>query len=311
VEKALKLLEVDGAVQRRKTVFQRTANPWTPDLLNAEQVTQQRRAELEQMRRYVEHSGCLMEFLARALDDPAPKPCGRCMNCTGQTARRAPPAALVRQAVEFLRGDIIVIEPRSRWPKAALGDVRRWMAEAVELFEDGQPKVTIPPALRSEQGRALCIYGDAGWGREVADGKYGTGRFSDALVAGAARVIREKWSPQPPPAWVTAVPSQRHPQLVSDFAERLAAALAVPFVPVLRQARATTAQKEMQNSVLQIRNLLGAFEVAAPPPSGPAVLVDDMVDSGWTLTLLAVLLRRHESGPIYPFALAKSSPRGG
>ena len=311
VEKALKLLEVDGAVQRRKTIFSRTANPWTPDLLNAEQVTQQRRAELEQMRRYVEHTGCLMEFLARALDDPAPKPCGRCMNCTGQTVRQMPPPALVQQAVEFLRGDTIVIEPRSRWPKPALDGARRWMAEAVDLFEDGQPKVTIPPALRPEQGRALCIYGDAGWGCEVADGKYNTGRFSDELVTAAARIIREKWAPQPPPTWVTAVPSQRHPRLVGDFAERLAAALGVPFVPVLRQTRATAAQKEMQNSVLQVRNLLGAFDLAAPPPAGPAVLVDDMMDSGWTLTLLAVLLRRHGSGPIYPFALAKSSPRGG
>jgi len=34
------------------------------------------------------------------------------------------------------------------------------------------------------------------------------------------------------------------------------------------------------------------------------------VDSGWTLTLLAVMLRQHGSGPVYPFALAKASPRG-
>ena len=40
------------------------------------------------------------------------------------------------------------------------------------------------------------------------------------------------------------------------------------------------------------------------------LLVDDMVDSGWTLTMAAVLLQRHGSGPVYPFALAKASPRG-
>ena len=41
------------------------------------------------------------------------------------------------------------------------------------------------------------------------------------------------------------------------------------------------------------------------------LLVDDVVDSGWTLTLLAVMLQQHGSGPVYPFALAKASPRGG
>lgn len=40
-------------------------------------------------------------------------------------------------------------------------------------------------------------------------------------------------------------------------------------------------------------------------------IVDDVVDSGWTLTLLAVMLQQHGSGPVYPFALAKASPRGG
>jgi ATP-dependent DNA helicase RecQ len=46
-------------------------------------------------------------------------------------------------------------------------------------------------------------------------------------------------------------------------------------------------------------------------PPVPVLLVDDMVDSGWTLTLAAVLLQYHGSGPVYPFALAKASPRGG
>jgi ATP-dependent DNA helicase RecQ len=46
-------------------------------------------------------------------------------------------------------------------------------------------------------------------------------------------------------------------------------------------------------------------------PPVPVLLVDDMVDSGWTLTLAAVLLQHHGSRPVYPFALAKASPRGG
>ena len=217
--------------------------------------------------------------------------------------------------------------------------------EALERFESGQPKIVMPERLRAQEGRVLCMYGDAGWGHEVARGKYQTGIFSEALVTAAAELIQSKWKPEPPPQWVTAIPSRRHTELVRDFAQRLAASLGLPFVPALRQRRETQPQKEMRSSALQLRNVLRAFEVTEAPalvPSGaeaaaagltgifqrlarrvstsfgngptlppvPVLLVDDMVDSGWTLTLAAVLLQHHGSGPVYPFALAKASPRG-
>ena len=105
IEKALRLLEVDGAVQREKAGQSRTANPWQPDTARFERVTQHRRDELEEIKRYLEHPGCLMEFLARALDDPTAAPCGRCMNCTNHTTRRQAPPGLVQKAVDFLRSD--------------------------------------------------------------------------------------------------------------------------------------------------------------------------------------------------------------
>jgi ATP-dependent DNA helicase RecQ len=304
LEKALRLLEVDQAVEHRKTVWSRTANPWTPDVMRAEQVTALRRAEVEQMRRYVEHDGCLMEFLARALDDPSPAPCGKCMNCAGQTQRQSPPKELVQRAVEFLRGDTISLAPRTRWPKAALADVQRALPAAVE-----RGLTVIPATLRAQPGRALCIWGDAGWGREVAAGKYDANRFSDALVEAAARLVREKWNPQPSPAWIAAVPSRRRPELVRDFAARLASKLGVPFAPLLQQVRETQPQKQMENSVTQLRNLLGAFAMSGDVPRRPVLLVDDLTDSGWTMAVLSVLLQTHGSGPVHPFALAKASPR--
>jgi len=346
IEKALKLLEVDGAVQHDQTGYSRTANPWHPDTARFEQVTRHRREELAEIKRYVEHKGCLMEFLSRALDDPAAAPCGKCMNCTGQTQRRPVPPTLAQAAVDFLRHDALVLEPRIWWPKPALGDLEKALPGALDRFESGRPKMTLPKRLRAQQGRVLCMYGDAGWGREVARGKYQTGRFSDALVTAAAELIQSKWKPEPPPGWVTAVPSQRHAELVRDFAQRLAASLGLPFVAALRQHHETQPQKEMRCSARQLRNVLAAFEVKATSAlvaSGaeaaaggsvgmaqqlarqvgasfgnspllapvPVLLVDDMVDSGWTLTLAAVLLQHHGSGPVYPFALAKASPRGG
>jgi ATP-dependent DNA helicase RecQ len=311
IEKALKLLDVDGAVTHDRDGYSRTANPWQPDVARFEQVTHLRREELEQMRRYVEHKGCLMEFLSRALDDPDAAPCGKCMNCTKHTERRAVPASLTQAAVNFLRGDALVLEPRRRWPKPLLEEIRLALPEAVGCGDRGELKIIIPEKLRAEAARVLCIWGDSGWGDEVACGKYEVGRFSDALVDAAAALVREKWKPAPPPAWITAVPSARKAELVNGFAHRLTANLDLPFAPILGRTRDVRPQKEMHNSAQQVHNLLGAFSIEGTPPLGAVLLVDDVVDSRWTLTLLAVLLRQRGSGPVYPFALAKVSPRGG
>jgi ATP-dependent DNA helicase RecQ len=342
MDKALKLLEVEGLVERDKAGYIRTPNPWRPETERFEQVTRLRREELAQIKTYVEHTGCLMEFLSRALDDPGAAPCGKCMNCTGKSQRKAVPDGLVQAAIEFLRHDTLILELRARWPKPVLSDLEKILPKGLERFETGRVKVTIPEKLRAQEGRALCIYGDAGWGRQVAQGKYESGRFSEALVKAAAELIRNKWKPDPAPQWVTAIPSQRHSELVRDFASRLAAELGLPFMPALgRRSASLPAQKEMQNGSMQLRNVLGAFEVldvagrsspnadetgrspgflqrlaqgfrSAPPrlPPAPVLLVDDMVDSGWTLTWASVLLQHHGSGPVYPFALAKASPRG-
>ena len=153
-------------------------------------------------------------------------------------------------------------------------------------------KGKIPASQVAEPGKALCIWGDAGWGRLVRRGKHHDSRFADELVTACVEMIRA-WNPQPAPAWVTAVPSLRHPDLVPDFARRLAAALDLPFHPVLVRTDARPEQKTMANSVQQARNVDGSLALAGRSVArGPVLLVDDMVDSRWTLTVAAWLLRK-------------------
>ncbi|HTU92074.1 MAG TPA: hypothetical protein VMF69_18465, partial [Gemmataceae bacterium] len=95
------------------------------------------------------------------------------------------------------------------------------------------------------------------------------------------------------------------PELVAGLARRVAVRLGLPFVPVLRKVRTNPPQKEMENSWQQAHNLDGAFRVDPWEGSaGPVLLIDDIVDSGWTLTIIAALLRQEGSGPVFPFALA-------
>ena len=164
----------------------------------------------------------------------------------------------------------------------------------------------IAEAFRAQHGRVLCVWNDAGWGALVRQGKSRDGRFVDQLVEACAAMARS-WAPHPSPAWVTCIPSRRHPNLVPEFARRLAAALNLPFHPVLEKTDERPAQKEMANSSQQARNMDGSLRINRTVPTGPVLLVDDMVDSKWTLTVAAYLLTSNGSGPVYPLALASTA----
>jgi ATP-dependent DNA helicase RecQ len=116
-------------------------------------------------------------------------------------------------------------------------------------------------------------------------------------------MIRE-WNPQPEPTWVTCVPSLRYPDLVPNFAQRLASALGLTFHPALAKIDARPEQKTMANSAQQARNVDGSLALnSLPVPNGPVLLVDDIVYSRWTLTISAWLLRKNGSGQVWPIAL--------
>ncbi len=311
IEQALKLLEIDGAVARDGSRYRRTPYPWAQDEARIERVKAARREELAQMQAYMTHDGCLMEYLVALLDDPTATRCGRCARCVGRGLPREVDPDLVAAAISFLRRDLRTIAPRLQWPTGAVVGL--------------SGRITPP----NQPGMALCVYGDAGWGREVQRGREVDGAFSGEVVAAAAHAIRERWHLDPAPTWVTAVPSAVRavravrggpvglvgagpagPGPVVGFARALADRLGLPYVACLRVRDGDAPQAMMQNSVQQLRNVHHklAIDGDAVPP-GPVLLLDDLVDSRWTLTVAGWLLATHGSGPVHPFALATASAR--
>jgi ATP-dependent DNA helicase RecQ len=288
---ALLSLEAPAPIAKQGTKWQLTAANLSEAFWGrAERLTALRRDEHQQMQDYVglpfgEHMG----FLIRALD--------------GDSSVVTPPVlhplptdvdeALVRDALEFLRRTSLPIEPRKKWPDGGMPQY------GVKGF--------IAAGHQSQSGKALCVWGDAGgWGGLVRRGKYHEGKFADDLVAACVRMFRE-WSPHPKPTWVTCVPSLRHPDLVPNFTKRLAAALGLPFHMVIAKTDDRPEQKTMANSTQQARNIDGSLALNGQPvPHGPVILVDDMVDSRWTLTVAAWLLRKSGSGDVYSMALSQT-----
>ena len=152
-------------------------------------------------------------------------------------------------------------------------------------------------------GWALARWADGGWGPQIQADK-AAGTFSDELVVALVDLLGAQ-HPDPPFEWVTAVPSRRDPELVDSLARRVAEKLGLPYLPVLTKVRDTAPQAEMENSAQQARNIGGAFEITGPIPDTACLVIDDVWDSGWTMTVLAQLLRSEGSGPVYGAVLAQ------
>ncbi|WP_333247652.1 RecQ family ATP-dependent DNA helicase [Microcoleus sp. B4-C3] len=297
IEKVLKLLSLESPapVIKQNSKWYATPVNYQPDSDKIERLTQIRRQEQDKMREYMgEKKQCLMAFLAKELDDPNPTKCGKCAVCLGESLLpETPSLEIVNQAIQYLRRCDIIIEPRKQWPSKA--------------FLIYRYSGNIQPNLRAEGGRALSLWGDAGWGELVKLGKYRDNNFNDVLVEGAFEMI-QRWQPQPFPTWVTCVPSLNRPELVPNFAQKLADRLNLPFKPVIRKINPTRPQKEMNNSYQQAHNLDGAFAIDTwEGIKGTVFLVDDMVDSRWTFTVIAALLRQRGSGSVFPLALSLNS----
>jgi len=286
---ALLSLESPAPIAKQGTKWQLTAATLNPDFWNrAERLTDLRRQERTQMEEYVRLARDHMAFLIRALDGDPTGIQGPAL----APLNSKPDPALVREAIKFLRRTSLPIEPRKKWPAGGMPNYG--------------VKGDIPERCRAQPGKALCVWGDAGWGGLVRKGKYNDGAFAQELVDACVGLIRG-WNPRPYPKWVTAVPSLRHPTLVPDFAHRLADALDLPFVMVLEKTDARPEQKTMANSIQQARNIDGSLTlVASRLPDGPVLLVDDMVDSRWTLTVAAWLLGSRGCSTVWPLALAQT-----
>lgn len=301
IDKTIKFLTVESPspITKIDTKWQVTATAasYRVNQTYVNAITDIRRAEQQQMRDYMEHSDCLMAFLQASLDDPSPAACRQCRNCNpGLLVDETYSDDLVNRAGLFLRRSYQPLPPRKQWP-------------ASNMFTQSPLRgYRIPQEQQAQEGRALSLWRDAGWGQLVAHGKYQTNRFSYELVTACVEML-QAWSPNPSPKWVTCIPSLNHPELVPDFAARLAGALGLPFVPCIEKAYANMQQKEMENSFQQVKNLDGVFTITDQCLNGECLLIDDMVDSGWTFTVASALLRQAGCSAVYPMALALNSPR--
>ena len=321
ISKALDFLVNLGLVYKKASKYYPTPKQFVYDRDHYKAIEALRRSELEQMVGLATAKDCLVNRVLKPLarvseslsDGASSQGCGHCANCLG------------RDVIEGLDNSFSSLEEVKKYltqkPVHTRACRRKWFKN--EVLDRGSNLYHGDEWLSD----CLCLsfYGDFPYGELVSQNKYsGSNRFDDVLLERSYEVLKDRvkeWGVE----GVACVPSLRS-DIVSDFAKRLADKLGVGFYDVLRKdSRATQQQKDMQNSYWQEANALRSFYFDGDCEGLPdsILLVDDMVDSGWTLTVCAALLagqrpelqlphvlphdKQGNCKHVYPFALADSS----
>ncbi len=293
LEMVLKVLDVDGAVRRVKGGWLGTGQPWNYDEQRYRNLAELRRAEQQAMLDYQSTAECRMTFLRAQLNDPQLRPgerCGRCDNCAGPRFDAEVDAAAAAATRERLMRPGVELTPRRQWPSGL-----------AKLGVDLSGRITDGPA----PGRVIGRLTDLGWGVRLRRLLDEPDREVPEEVVRAAVAVLAGWEWQSRPTAVLGLDSATHPKLIESLVDRLAELGRLTRLDTLRYApgrRASTAA----NSAYRVAALHGCWQPPAELPAGigPVLLVDDVADSGWTLTMAARVLRAAGAPEVLPFALA-------
>jgi ATP-dependent DNA helicase RecQ len=298
LETMLKVLDVDGAVRRVSRGWEATGQPWAYDTERYERVAAERAREQEAMLGYMTTTSCRMDYLRRELDDPAAASCGRCDNCTGtaRTTRVSPASEDIART--RLQRPGVTLQPRRMWPTG--------MAE-LGVAATGR----ISEQEAAEPGRGVGRLTDIGWGvtlrQLLADGASDQA-VPDNLFKAVVQVLAA-WDWDKRPVAVVTVPSRTRPNMITALGERIAGTGRLTYLGGLDYLGGEPPGRR-HNSAQRLAALSrtitvpGRLQAALARTDGPVLLVDDRVDSGWTMTFAAKLLRGCGAQAVLPFALA-------
>lgn len=303
LELLLKVLDVEGAVERVSGGWVATGQGWTYDAQRYERVIATREAEAAAMLSYQRHSGCRMRFLAEALDDPWAADCGRCDRCTGPWYASTVPGTARQAAVQRLQRAGIEVPPRAQWPtgmdRLGIG-VRGRISAAEQLAE----------------GRVVARLTDLGWGgrlRELLDPAAPDEPAGAPLLQACVDVLRQ-WDWPRRPVAVAALPTRRRPRLIASVARHLSEIGQLAWLGPLELVDGGPRGEAGGNSAFRLAGVWDAFAVPdsmritlAGLDDPPVLLVDDLIDSRWTISVAGRALRLAGAGEVLPFALATTA----
>ena len=317
LELLLKVLDVEGAVAKVQGGWTATGQPWVYDKERYTRVAEARVREAELMLAYQATDGCRMAFLQECLDDGTAQPCGRCDRCAGTWFPTEIPEESVGSARDRLGAVGVPVEPRGQWPTGM-----------PRLGVDVKGKIR--PEEQAGVGRALARLSDLGWGQRLRavlaagesrpdpdvpdDPELGPamtpGQPVPEDVTRAVVQVLAGWGWDQRPVGLVAMPSRRRPAVVGSLAEQISQIGRLPLLGTLDLVHGGPVGEPGGNSAFRLANVWERIGVgpqlreALASARGPVLLVDDVVDSRWTITVAARELRLAGAEAVLPLVLA-------
>ena len=243
----------------------------------------------------------------RRLPDGVPAP------RAGRPGRRAVRA--VRQLHGAAPGGGCLGHRRGRGPGAAAPARGRCSAAPDVAVRDEGPRHRRrredPAGGVRRPGRALGRLTDVGWGTRLrallaadAPDEPVTADLTSALVT-----VLAAWDWEQRPAAVVTVASRTRPLLIESLGKRIADIGRLPYLGALAYTDGGPGPRR-HNSAQRLRSLWDTFAVpgalAGPLAAldGPVLLIDDRIETGWTVTVAAKLLREAGAPAVLPLVLA-------
>ncbi|WP_255470783.1 ATP-dependent DNA helicase RecQ [Pseudarthrobacter sp. B4EP4b] len=312
LELLLKVLSVDGAVERVGGGWRATGQPWVYDAERYRRIAEARVDEQDSMVIYQDTAGCRMEYITSVLDDETAAPCGRCDNCAGRWFPAEIAEAATEAASQTLSRAGGVLEARLQWPSG--------------MDRLGVPvKGKLKPGEGLAEGRVLARLTDLGWGgalRELFAAGAEDRPVDPGMLQACVQVLKEwgagdsrtpGWSGVGRPAAIVSIPSRSKPQLVESLARGISEIGRIPYLGGLEFAHGGPTGGRGGNSAYR---LAGVWDRLVPGPELEAalgglngqtvMLIDDLADSRWTLTVAGRALRQAGAGAVLPLVLAQA-----
>jgi ATP-dependent DNA helicase RecQ len=293
LEMMLKVLDVDGAVRRVQGGWTATGQDWVYEQDRYDRVAAARRDEQAAMLEYIATTGCRMRFLREALDDPGARDCGRCDNCGGISVSASVSQTAVASAGDRLSRPGVALQPRKLWPTAL-----------ANLGLDLKGKID-----GADEGRVVARLTDLGLGQALRDlFRPGAGdqEVPVALVQGVVATLAD-WAPGAD--GIVGFESRTHPLLVESLVSGLSRHLQVPVLGrVAIRDDSIEPGHGATNSAQRVAAVSRRCVLTAADVAGKRVLlVDDLVGSGWSMTLAAHWLRADGAAAVLPLALGSET----
>ena len=298
LEMLLKVLDSDGAAKRVKGGWISTGEPWFYDAERHQRIAAARKIEQQAMLDYIATDQCRLAFLRAQLDDPGadddPR-CGRCDVCSGQVFSPEVDTAAATAAAARIARPGVVVAPRKQWP-SGMKDVGVPLAGRISAGEV------------AEEGRVIGRLSDIGWGTRLRELVSGDDQPVPEDVLDAVVTVLKGWDWAARPVGVVGIGSRTRPHQLDHLARRIADIGRLPLLGTLAPQGERPPSRD--NSAQRLAAVADAFDASSLPPldglDGPVLLVDDVIDSGWTMTVAARAVRLAGAPAVLPFALAQA-----